>query len=189
VLAFIGPSGQGKTTMAAFLAANGARVVADDVLVVDVDPIDRLVWGRRAATELRLRDGAQRLSDLLAGRGATLRQSVDGRLVVGGLGVEVPRVPVSAIVIPCPDEHAEKVEARRLSAPEAAHRLAASYRIEGWRMTEALRRQFLAVSEIADRVPVVDLHLPVDLAYSTRAAEQIIRKCDLTAGLGRVMKR
>ena len=54
-LAFVGPSGQGKTTLATLVALHGARLLTDDVLTVDPGPPVTCLGG---ATELRLREAA-----------------------------------------------------------------------------------------------------------------------------------
>jgi len=65
-VAFLGPSGAGKTTVAAFLIARGARLVTDDVLAVDV--AGETVWGHRGGAIVRVDPSALRRLDAGARR-------------------------------------------------------------------------------------------------------------------------
>ena len=72
-VAFVGASGMGKSTMATLLCADGARLVTDDVLRLDTTsspPTCAL-----GATELRLRKGADHLSERFAHRRGVPRRS------------------------------------------------------------------------------------------------------------------
>jgi hypothetical protein len=51
-VAFLGPSGAGKTTIATQLVARGARLLTDDVLAVTTD--DATIWGHRGGAVARI---------------------------------------------------------------------------------------------------------------------------------------
>lgn len=173
-LAFMGRSGQGKSTTAATLCAAGAALLTDDVLVVETGP-DHSVLGRRGGSELRLRPGA----DVLAGRFPTRTArypTVDGRTALLAPTAADALLPLAAIVTPCPSPGATGVRARRLPMGEAALCLGANHRIDGWREPEMLRRNFQATAEIASLVPVLELTVPWGPPFQANAAE-IIAAC------------
>jgi hypothetical protein len=70
-VAFLAPKRHGKSTLASALTRAGARVVTDDVVVIDLEPQPRM---RPGVPQLRLlRDSARRLgasAELLAGPGS-----------------------------------------------------------------------------------------------------------------------
>ena len=96
-LAFVGPSGQGKTTLATLVALQGARLLTDDVLTVDAGPPVTCLGG---ATELRLREAAASLADT-APDGAARRTADDRVALMLERAPAVP-YPLAAIVVPNP---------------------------------------------------------------------------------------
>lgn len=156
-LAFVGQSGQGKTTMATLMCADGYPLVADDLL--PVDPRGDQVMCVPTATELRVREKVEEL----LGRfddGVPRRRTVDERHAVAALTTRAKELPLSSVVIPWPDREATEVSARRLAAGEAAMTLARCQRVEGWSSASMLRKQFDAVSAMAATVPVLVMKIP-----------------------------
>jgi hypothetical protein len=176
-IAVVGPSNQGKSTVAAILCAAGASLLTDDVLVVDSDP-GPVVLARRGSCELRLRPGTEAIADRFSA--TTIRRpTVDQRMAFLPPAVSEARVPLSAIVFPRPVPESTEVHARRLRMGEAALLLGANQRIEGWRDAAVLRQQFQAVSDIVARVPVIDLTLPWGPPYAADLAAQIVHACTI----------
>ena len=82
-LAFVAPSGGGKSTMATLLCADGAALVTDDVLRVDMDgPHAPAPSIRAGATGLRLRKGADTLVGLFRSDAPDQHVSADLRQVL-----------------------------------------------------------------------------------------------------------
>jgi hypothetical protein len=154
-LAFVAPSGWGKTTLATLLCLDGAMFVSDDVLTVEPGPPPTCVGG---ATELRLRQGAAALAAV--DPAATSRATSDERLAVTfGRAVD-GAVPLSAIVLPAPSRAASTVDAVRLAPPDALMRLLGLLRVEGWSRTDVLQRDFRRLGDLVNVVPVYAAVVP-----------------------------
>jgi hypothetical protein len=108
VFAFIGTTGQGKTTMAAVMAAGPATFFADDLL--RIDPQTRLAFP--GTPTLRLRPHAASIADRFPAA-VPRSESADGRIVIS-LDPATQPLPLGALVIPIPDRGATRVEATRL---------------------------------------------------------------------------
>jgi hypothetical protein len=174
-LAFVGPSNQGKSTLAALLCSEGASLIADDVLVIDLGTAG-VTRARRFGTELRVRSDARSIVDRFPA--ATPRRStVDQRIALQPTPSPEDGRPLSALVLPRPLPGAPDVQTRRLGAGEAALMLGASQRIEGWRQPATLRRQFEDISEIVDRTPVIELTLPWGPPYPSGFLAPILQAC------------
>jgi hypothetical protein len=185
-LAIVGPSSQGKTTMAALLCAAGALLVTDDLLVVDLLP-EGSVGARRGGTELRIRQEARSIIDRFP-VAVPRRCTVDGRVAVRAPMMAAETVPLSAIVVPRPSPDGTAVGARLLGPGEATLLLAMSHRIEGWRQAATLRDQFRAVSEITARIPVVELALPWGPPYDVDLGAKIVRSCNSVTNLAAALE-
>ncbi len=187
-LAFVGQSGQGKSTMAAMFCALGAALVTDDVLPLEFGtgrngsgPVFCLPGG----SEIRLREGSASLIDRFV-TDVAVRDTADQRRAVSPGSTGRDRVPLSAIVVPHPDRLHPQVTARRLGAGEASLVLGRYQRIEGWRSTEHLRRQFEAVGQVVVAVPVFDVSVPWGPPFADDLVTQVLEACGLTDLLGRL---
>lgn len=154
-LAFVGPSGIGKTTLATVMCLDGARLVTDDVLVVDAGPPITVVGG---ATELRLRAAAAPLADLR--RDAPRRVTADQRTALALDASPPGPMPLAAIVVPSPSRTVTEIEIARLDASTALAVLLASPRVHGWRRPDVLQRDFGLQGDIVDRVPIHAARIP-----------------------------
>jgi hypothetical protein len=149
VLAFVGNSGRGKSTMAALMCVDGAALVTDDVLRVDAGPPVVCVGG---APELRLREKA--VSIARSHPTAVTRETADERHAFAPPVAPVAERPLAAIVIPSPSREASEVGSEVLEPTNALFALLSSPRIHGWRDKEVLAREFQTLSELVNEVPV-----------------------------------
>lgn len=156
-LAFAGPSGQGKTTIATLLCAEGFPLVSDDLL--PVTPEADGVWCVPSGIELRVREKAGELVERF-GAATARRRTVDERSAVAARTTTAERLPLRAVVVPWPDRQSDRVRARPLGAGEAAFTLARFQRVEGWTGSEERRRQFDTVAALVAAVPVLEVHVP-----------------------------
>lgn len=154
-VAFIGHSGAGKSTLAGEACAAGARFVADDLLVVDLDGPGATC--RRGGSELRLRPGSAELARRLSSNRTT---TYDQRTAVAFNPVQTERLPLSAIVLPQVQPGLEAPRVDRLVAGAAFRALTPYHRLAGLTDAAAVRHHFHACVELARRVPVLTLAVP-----------------------------
>lgn len=158
-VAFVGNSGQGKSTMATLMCADGGRLITDDVLALDVRPSEALC--RLGATELRLRKGADELAELFAAsEGPARRQSVDKRQVLKLADDADDFTPLRAIVIPRPSHVTPELSVRKVPARDAGFLVLSFLRLSGWEDDQIARRHFAAMVSVAARVPVYIADVP-----------------------------
>src|SRR6202035_3906328 len=108
-LGIIGPSGVGKTTVAALCCAAGATLVSDDVLALDASVPPQIAGGW---PELRLRPTAVGIVDLFPARPIE-RPTADGRLAVLCPAIGTERLELAALVVPRPSRSATDVVVTR----------------------------------------------------------------------------
>jgi hypothetical protein len=180
-LAFVGVSGQGKSTMAAMCCAAGAALVTDDVLPLEFDPSGPgpgSVSCRRAGTEIRLREKAESLADRIESD-AGVRITEDDRRAVTPSTSRLSLLPMRAIVLPRPDREHDTVSVRLLGPGEASLALGRCQRIEGWRGPNELRRQFEDTVRVAESVPVFEVAVPWGPPFATDLPEQVLAACGM----------
>jgi hypothetical protein len=153
---FIGPSGSGKSTVAALCCVAGAALVSDDVLVLDCEQAPVCVGGW---PELRLRPGAASIADSLPA-GYVRRRTADGRLAVRGPSDALPPTSLTAVVLPRPSRTVSQVSVDRLDPEVALLSVLRAGRIEGWRRSEDLRRQFEMAATVVSSVPLLVADVP-----------------------------
>ena len=175
-LAFVGVSGQGKSTLAAILCAGGARLVTDDVLPVIVDDDAHAVRCIRSGHEIRLREKSVSLTQWFD-EGTEVRVTKDERHAVAPSFSESGTLELGAIAIPRPIHDAAEVTTRRLAPPEAMLALSRFDRIEGWRDRGHLSSMFDMVSRVVGIVPVYELTVPWGPPFAPGLAEDIARVC------------
>lgn len=171
-IAFVGHSGQGKTTMATAFCAEGAAAVTDDVLVID-HSAKRRPTVRRGSRELRLRSGTAEL--LGADDAAVVRTTVDERRIVTPRHTAHDNPPLRAIVIPRPRRDGSPLSFERLSAKDATLALLAFPRLMGWRDPEVLGHYFAAVTKVTADVPVLVGNIPWGPPFATDLYETLHR--------------
>lgn len=164
-LAFVGPSGIGKTTVAALLCLDGASLVTDDVLVVDTAEPITVAGG---ATELRLREAAAPLADLQ--RDAPRRVTADQRTALALTAAPPDPLPLGAIVVPSPSRTISEIEIERLDPTTALSLLLASPRVHGWTVPDVLRRDFTRLGDLVECVGVHVARIPWGPPFDPAAA-------------------
>jgi hypothetical protein len=155
VLAFIGQSGRGKSTLAALLCAHGATLVADDLLALEPGPPVTCTGG---ASHVRLRRGAASIAH--AQPDADVRTTADERIALAIRHAGAEPHALAGIVLPAPSRTAAAVEVQRLGATNALVALLSFPRVQGWREADVLRRDFSVLSRVADEIPVHRVVIP-----------------------------
>lgn len=155
-VAFAGPSGGGKSTLAALLCGTGARLITDDVLRLGVAEGVVCVGG---GPQLRLRPGAAWTLDEFVVRPPS-SPTVDGRLAVRPPSSGGDDVPLSAVVLPRLSREASTIERRIVRGAASVMQLAAASRITGWCDPAMQRRNFLALTKVAGRIEVIEAVIP-----------------------------
>lgn len=158
-LAFVGRSGMGKSTMATLMCADGARLITDDVLRLDLDKTPPTC--SLGPTELRLRKAAAELSQNFSATPET-RLTGDDRDALRVLSAVTDDLPLCGIVIPVPDHEDTscKPEVVRLTPKVAMLHLLQYPRIAGWEDLAVLDRQFDEVARVVESVPVYAARMP-----------------------------
>jgi hypothetical protein len=154
VIAFAGPSGVGKSTLAALCCAAGARLVADDVLRTTFSGED--AWCYRGSARIRLRDGARSLADVLGPASPT----VDGRSTVSPPRYGDSKSRLRAIVLPEVDRGARSPYVRRVTGAQGLADLLACQRVAGWNQPDIVRADFGRLAALAKRVPLLRARIP-----------------------------
>ena len=169
-LAFVGQSGRGKTTVAALMCVDGAALVADDLVTVDIGPPVTCTGG---AVELRLRAAAASIAD--ARPDATTRVTADERSALSLTAAPLGPLPLAAIVVPAPSRTASEVAITRVPASEALFALLAFPRVHGWRLPEVLTRDFTTMSRLVNEVPVYAATIPWGPPFDPSVAPALAR--------------
>jgi hypothetical protein len=174
VMAFVGASNMGKSTMAALGWREGLEVISDDVLRVDL-PVGGgpVVWP--GAGEIRLREKASGLA-VAAGDGVAVpvtRSTADGRTAVTTGSGRIDPLPLSSIVIPRPDREHPAVRVVRLQPFDALRRLLGFPRVLGLVDSVIAERQFSQLAELCDRVPVFEARVPWGPPFAPRLVSQV----------------
>jgi hypothetical protein len=183
-LAFVGVSGQGKSTMAAIFCVDGATLVTDDVLPLEFGEEGKdagPVFCLRSGHEIRLREKAASLARHFGDQ--AVRITTDERHAVAPEPSPFERVSLSAIVLPRPNRDHPEVTARRLGAGEASLALGRCQRIEGWQGPEHLRQQFTDIGRIVSTVPVFEVSVPWGPPFADDLADRVLDACGLDRSL------
>ena len=170
-LAFAADSGMGKSTLAALMCAAGARLVADDVLRIDVrDPIAAVAGARR----LRMRAGAQAVLDAFTTPPPS-NTTVDDRTAIALAAVDPgTTIPLGAIVVPSPNRAHARLELHRFRGAEAVLLLARLTRVQGWTEPTVLGRQLDGLTRVAGAVPVFGASVPWGPPFDTRVVAALL---------------
>ena len=153
-IAFLGPTGAGKSTAAALLCAAGGRLVTDDA--ARIEERDGHPNVHRGPSELRLRGRAR----VLAERFPSARVTADERTAIEAAGAADPLTRLGAVVFPGWPRDAAALSASRVTTREALELLLRYPRVTGWLSAEHARIHFDACTRIAEAVPAFRLELP-----------------------------
>lgn len=169
-VAFVGGSGMGKSTLAAWACAAGARLITDDLLRLGTE--GHPCWIGHSP-ELRLRPGAV---ELASGHehGWEVGSSVDGRVVVRPPAAPGRAGPIGAVVIPSPSRSARRVSVERLDPVMATLCLARFPRLEGWRLPRVVATQLEGSTRVAERVPVYVAQIPWGPPFPSAPIEELL---------------
>jgi hypothetical protein len=177
-VAFVGPSGQGKSTMAAVFCAAGAKLVTDDVLPIAFEgTASSSPFCVRSGHEIRLREKAASLAEYFGSQ--STRITSDERRAVAPETTSAERVLLSAVVLPRPDRERSHVGARRLQPGEALLALSRCERIEGWRGAEHYRRQFDDLGRVVASAAVFEISVPWGPPFPATVAQEVLDACGL----------
>ncbi|HEY7874078.1 MAG TPA: hypothetical protein VIG64_03040, partial [Actinomycetota bacterium] len=135
-VAYVGPPGRGKSTLAALTCAAGGRLITDDVL--RLVPVDGDWMCLSGTGVVRLREQAESLAPLLGG---VIERTQDQRVGVA-LAVRDMQYRITSLVFPLPSRTTSTVEVSRLTEQEALMRLTSFPRILGWKDPRVLAESF-----------------------------------------------
>jgi hypothetical protein len=176
-LAIVGPSGTGKSTLAALLCAAGARLVADDVLRVDATGSGAICFpGTRG---LRLRPAATSLKGRI--HAAAVEETADGRTRVLPTQRADGPLKLYAAIVPEPSREAKRLEVRRLGAMEGLQELLRHPRLGAWRAREPIARLFELTAEVAPTLAVYRARIPWGPPFQPALAEEILASVGIRA--------
>jgi hypothetical protein len=178
-LAVIGPSGGGKSTMAAVLCGAGATLVTDDALRVDVAGSE--VVGYPGTATIRLREAAKTLGSSVVG--ARVGKMVDGRTSVGPQRHAGGPVPLKALVVAEPSRQASELQVERLSGTDRVAALLANRRILGSFVPSRASRLFELTIDIADAVPLYRASIPWGPPFRPDLAEELLAATGFSKGV------
>ena len=169
---FVGGSGRGKSTLAAWACTTGAAFVSDDLLRIDGSDVPRWV-GR--SPELRLRASAQ---ELVTGRRGKwdVRSAVDGRLTALPPVADEATAAIGAVVVPLPSRQAHEVTVEQLDSVDAVLVLAGFPRLEGWRLHSAIEAQLDGAARLTRAVPVFVVTVPWGPPFPSQTMETLLAR-------------
>jgi hypothetical protein len=171
-LAIVGPSGVGKSTLAAVFCAAGAQLVSDDVLRIDRD------GGRprcyTGTAQIRLRPKAAQLAEMFPPDAREV--TPDERVAVTPPQAEGLTFELDAALIPLPSHEARRLRVRKLPKRDAFISLLQYPRVLGWQEAAPIRRHFEVCSEIAESVPVFEATIPWGPPFASDLPEALIEE-------------
>lgn len=157
-IGFLGDSGVGKSTLAAFLLAQGAELVTDDMLRIVYDAGEPMA--HRGPPRLKLFDEQARLLLPAAIRDAAFNP-MSGKLLVEAASSREAGVPLSALFwLDEPPATETAVTVRRVLGVEAIRILLASTLHRDHRPPERIERQLRSIERLAKSVPLFAVAYP-----------------------------
>ena len=156
-LAFIGPSGTGKSTMAALLTRAGCRLLADDVVAVEFSDPPGSVRIHSGIQVARLRRSAWELGQ--DRKDTSIGISVDERMLVQADELVSGSFELAAIWIPSPDREASEAVISPLSLAESFREILSNMRVQMNDAGSQLRGLDSAARLLAE-IPVSTLTAP-----------------------------
>ena len=169
VLAVVGQSGRGKSTVAALMCAAGAALVADDLLAVTADDPRTCIGGSH---EIRLREKAFEIAHHVAHAG--VRRTTDERLAVAPEAISSEPRSLAGIIIPSPTRDQRSLSFDRLEPRDALMTLLAFPRVHGWTDPGVLRRDFTTLGRLVNEIQVWNAVIPWGPPFSPQIATEIV---------------
>lgn len=153
-VAFFGPAGSGKSSLARLLATRERPLLSDDTLRVEVT--NGHVTAHRGTVRSRLRPGvaASALAD------EPWEPSADGRQVVRGATDAPALARLRLLLAPRLSPHFDRVRIRPLQRRQAAVLLATCWPVEGVRSPEVMSRQLALATAVVAAVEVGVVEVP-----------------------------
>ena len=173
-VAVTGRSGAGKSTVAAMLCSAGARLVADDVLVLDRDAEG--AWSTGVTHEIRLRPLATPVTELFSPPLPEPRSTADGRVAIAPPLATSEDQPISVVLLPRPAQGATGVSLEPVDPLTAFVRLAANARIPGLVSSPLARTYFETASLLAATTPVAMAHIPLGPPFTAATAVTLLEQ-------------
>lgn len=161
-VAICGPGGQGKTTLAAALAARGHRLLAEDITISEGTP----PLTRAGPDLLRLRKASMGRVEL--GPDAVVVAETDDRLFINTGAPESGAAPLVAVIF------LKNGESLDLAPRDDATRLADLWQVSFHLPNlEDRKRSFAALAALADSVPMYDLTRPFTWDHLSASADMV----------------
>jgi hypothetical protein len=165
-VAFMGPSGSGKSSLAAALCALGAPLLSDDVLRIHSVHAAHATHCNRGSLALRLRPDARPLLQLFP----DATPSIDERFVVHAVPASQASYPLACLLAP---EFGDQLQLVRLSGVDACAAVLKAARVASWCSATRAARQFEALALLARSLPVYRLELPAGLLDLAPGRQQL----------------
>ncbi len=175
IVAIVGASGMGKSTLTALFCAEGARLVSDDLLRLESSGAGTFCFEGTAL--VRLRPAAAELASLFARE--LVSETSDGRIALQVERAAGSRFRLDAMLIPQPSREAPYLEVSRLSARDALVDLVRYPRVLGWRGVEPSRRLFHVMAEVASTIPVYRAQIPWGPPFAGDLARRLLEQMEI----------
>jgi hypothetical protein len=166
--AILAHPGGGKSTLAAFLCSRGARLVTDDVLLLDGS--EEGARCRYGGCEVRLRAGSVMLDTL----NAPSRRTADDRTAFWLAGARPARPVLRRIIFPRLSRSASRMRIRRLPSSGALQVLLNNPKVSGWSSKGPLRRRFQQLAHVAAGVPAYEAEIPWGAPLTDELADALL---------------
>lgn len=184
-IAIVGATGAGKSTLAALLCANGARLIADDALRCEVAGGSASCFPGNCV--LRLRSPAATLAAAIDGAQVTPR--ADGRVSVAPALTAADRVDLAAVLVPHPSRTAGRVSCDALGPVDGLIELLRHPRLTGWCAPEAIGPQFELTTDLRAAVSVYRATMPWGPPFAAELASELLYGTGLASPPDRVESR
>jgi hypothetical protein len=176
-LAIAGPSGTGKSTLAALLCAAGARLVSDDTLLVEARDGGAVCFPGSSCLRLR-----SKVATLAAGiEGAEVHETADGRTAVFPPSVVSSPLELGVVVISKPAHDARELKVERLGDMDGLLELLRSPRLSDWRASEPVGNLFELTAGVAESLAVFRATVPWGPPFTVGLGRQLLAAVGLIA--------
>lgn len=176
-IAFLGASGQGKSTLAALFCLAGAELISDDLLHLEIAGDRPSCY--TGTSQIRLRSKAAAISGEFPddARIAT----ADGRFAVSPRQADGSLISIDAVILPHPSRQACQPSVSLLSNRDALLALVSNPRVLGLQAIDPIRQHFEACAEVANSVPVFEATIPWGPPFDPELPRMLIDALGLPA--------